>query len=232
LNLDIAKLDSLEEELRGQLVDFTPTAFTAVTPDIIKGLGITVQNDGTLNITEPLGYTQKDPSEHLVYFLNILDHKWGRSSEASFRTIIDFFIADVAVDRNFVVWLEVTINTGALTGRIDYLLSKKKENVLNYDLKTATGPYLIAVEAKHPNTFESALDQMIAELWACANCNPGTPLKVVYGILTTGNKWQFFKLDNNVITKTHTIERSSNNGNGTTIIYNMLRRLMLTVFTD
>ncbi|MBY0513018.1 MAG: hypothetical protein K2P78_03795 [Gemmataceae bacterium] len=77
-----------------------------------------------------------------------------------------------------------------LTGVCDYLLTRSRE------VRFVRGPVLAVVEAKRDD-ITGGLGQCVAEMVAVRlfNETEGTPRPVVYGCVTTGNIWQFVKLE-------------------------------------
>ena len=88
-----------------------------------------------------------------------------------------------------------TLNVDAslgLTGECDFILSKTKPTPI---LKS---PIITLVEAKK-NDIELGLGQCIAQMFASAifNRRSGNDFKTIFGCVTTGEDWQFLKLNGN-----------------------------------
>ncbi|MDQ2747156.1 MAG: hypothetical protein M3T96_07860 [Acidobacteriota bacterium] len=88
--------------------------------------------------------------------------------------------------------LNVDANIG-LTGECDFILSKTKPTPI---LKS---PIVALVEAKK-NDIELGLGQCIAQMFASAifNKRSGNNFQTIFGCVTTGENWQFLKLENAV----------------------------------
>jgi len=90
--------------------------------------------------------------------------------------------------------LNVDANIG-LTGECDFILSKTKPTPV---LKS---PIVALVEAKK-NDIELGLGQCIAQMFASAifNKRSGNNFQTIFGCVTTGENWQFLKLESNTAT--------------------------------
>ena len=86
--------------------------------------------------------------------------------------------------------------TDELSGEPDYLVSYIPDTVIHHLI---TQPMLAIVEAKKEN-FTEGWGQCLAELVACQRLNEDRDL-VVYGIVTTGELWQFGKLEQETFTQ-------------------------------
>jgi hypothetical protein len=90
--------------------------------------------------------------------------------------------------------LNVDVNLG-LTGECDFILSK------TYPTPVLKSPIISLVEAKK-NDIELGLGQCIAQMFAARvfNHKSENNFKAIFGCVTTGENWQFLKLEeNNVI---------------------------------
>ena len=90
-------------------------------------------------------------------------------------------------------FLNVDVSLG-LTGECDFILSKTKPTPI---LKS---PIIALVEAKK-NDIDLGLGQCIAQMFASLifNRKNNNNLETVFGCVTTGETWQFLKLENNVV---------------------------------
>ena len=81
-----------------------------------------------------------------------------------------------------------------LNGICDFIISKSSEQT------TVNAPIVAMVEAKDNNVKEG-LPQCSSEMVAAKifNDKKKNGLKVVYGVVTTGEIWQFLKLENNTL---------------------------------
>lgn len=110
-----------------------------------------------------------------------------KTSEAAKVLLIDFiFAAIVPLHPKLRIWKEALIATDTLTGIADYLIAPKRAY-----LET---PLLCVTEAKRDD-FERGTAQCVAEMVACQWTNrqenhQGT----VFGIVSNGQDWQFYKL--------------------------------------
>lgn len=88
--------------------------------------------------------------------------------------------------------LNVDANLG-LTGECDFILSKTKPTPI---LKS---PIVSLVEAKK-NDIDLGLGQCIAQMFAARifNKQSGNNFQTIFGCVTTGEDWQFLKLENNL----------------------------------
>lgn len=82
-----------------------------------------------------------------------------------------------------------------LTGVCDFIISRANSQFL------LTAPLITIVEAKNDN-IHNGLGQCIAEMYAAQTFNrTHTPeIERVYGIVTIGSSWKFFKLEGNCVT--------------------------------
>jgi len=78
-----------------------------------------------------------------------------------------------------------------LQGRPDYMVSPLEEN--QYEVLTL--PIVVMVEAKQEN-FTLGWGQCLAEMVACQKMNKSLDIKI-FGIVTTGQFWEFGKLEKN-----------------------------------
>jgi len=97
--------------------------------------------------------------------------------------------------QNLNIWTEKYIKADdKLQGRPDYLVSpldRKQYEVLSL-------PIIILVEAKHEN-FTHGWGQCLAQMLACQKLNKSEDI-IIYGIVSTGQTWEFGKLEKNIFT--------------------------------
>jgi hypothetical protein len=81
-----------------------------------------------------------------------------------------------------------------LTGICDFLFSRSSQNLF------VEAPVLSVVEAKN-ESFKQGIAQVGAEMVAAQifNQREGHPLERVFGAVTIGDEWQFFKLEQQVL---------------------------------
>ena len=108
--------------------------------------------------------------------------------ETLIRPILDI----VAEDYLLKIWSHVLYDIdkeNGLTGEPDYLIAPRNK------YGGMTTPSLCVIEAKKEN-FDDGWTQALAEMIASASLTTN----ICYGIVTTGNFWQFAKLKNSVFT--------------------------------
>jgi len=90
------------------------------------------------------------------------------------------------------LWTQTYIKADEnLQGRPDYMVSPLEEN--QYEVLTL--PIVVMVEAKQEN-FTLGWGQCLAEMLACQKMNKSEDIKI-FGIVTTGQFWEFGKLEKN-----------------------------------
>jgi len=84
------------------------------------------------------------------------------------------------------IWKAAPLKSEDLTGTVDYLIAAKRAYL--------AGPLLCVVEAKRDD-FEKGLAQCLVEMKACRwnNTQAGKQIEV-FGIVTNGEGWKFYKL--------------------------------------
>ncbi len=96
---------------------------------------------------------------------------------------------------NLNIWTEKFIKfDDQLQGKPDYLVSPLNKK----QYKVLSSPIIILVEAKQEN-FTLGWGQCLAEMLACQKLNKSDDIKI-YGIVSTGQSWEFGKLEKNVFT--------------------------------
>lgn len=162
-----------------------------------KESGLRVEQD---HIFPPLPETE--PDESLVRWL---DWAYSRRKSGSGETFMrEFFIAPVLhyAIRDF-EYLNLWANDYALnydevfSGYPDYLVTGMRNPRAAEDPEQH--PYLAVAEAKKDN-FEEGWGQCLAELHACRSLNQD-PQAPVWGIVATGESWQFGQLERGVFTR-------------------------------
>ncbi len=110
-----------------------------------------------------------------------------QTTEQAKTLLIDALFAEiVSLYPTLKVWKAATLNTDTLTGVADYLIAPK--------LAYLSTPLLCAVEAKRDD-FQRGQAQCLAEMTACRQNNQAEGHNVdVYGIVSNGQVWQFYKL--------------------------------------
>jgi len=108
-------------------------------------------------------------------------------SESAKALIIDAVLMEAIEKHNTLkIWKEVFIKTDTTKGIIDYLVAPKG--------KVYQIPLLCVVEAKKDD-FEKGMAQCILEMKACQWFNNKESIQIdIYGIVSNGYAWQFYKL--------------------------------------
>jgi len=130
----------------------------------------------------------RPPSDALQTHLRRLEAFDTQTTEQAKTLLIDALFAEtVSQHPNLKVWKAAVLNTDTLTGVADYLIAPR--------LAYLTTPLLCAVEAKRDD-FERGRAQCLAEMVACRDNNrqAGHDLDAVFGIVSNGQVWQFYKL--------------------------------------
>ena len=98
--------------------------------------------------------------------------------------------------KELLLWSHPTINAGDnLSGISDYLIAKRTK----FGTAVVGKPILLTVEAKKEN-FEEGWGQCAAEMVAAQKISAEVPDITIYGIVTTGEIWQFATLQGSVFT--------------------------------
>ncbi len=129
----------------------------------------------------------RPPGETLNEIFRRLESFDLRSSEPAKTLLIDaLFVEIVPLHPNLKVWKEAVLNTDTTTGIADYVIAPKRAYMAT--------PLLCVAEAKRDD-FEKGLIQCLAEMAACRWNNRQRNLDIdVYGIVSNGQGWQFYKL--------------------------------------
>ena len=127
------------------------------------------------------------PSDALKTHLRRLEAFDLQTTEQAKTLLIDALFAEIVPEYSMLkVWKAASITTDTLTGVADYLIAPHKVY-----LET---PLLCVAEAKRDD-FERGRAQCLAEMVACQWNNRQQGLEVeVYGIVSNGQGWQFYKL--------------------------------------
>jgi len=127
------------------------------------------------------------PSDTLKEILRRLESFDLLSSEPAKMLLIDaLFVEIVPLHPSLKVWKEAILNTDTLTGVADYVIAPKRAYMAT--------PLLCVAEAKKDD-FAKGRIQCLAEMAACRwnNQQRGQVIDV-YGIVSNGQAWQFYKL--------------------------------------
>ncbi len=143
---------------------------------------------------------QLEPTAPSEWLLNSLE-RGEQIAFVSEKARSEFIVAPILLAAKEIANNEIQIFSGqtlnidaslGLTGECDFILSKTKPTPI---LKS---PIITLVEAKK-NDIELGLGQCIAQMFASAifNKRSGNDLKTIFGCVTTGENWQFLKLEGN-----------------------------------
>jgi hypothetical protein len=129
----------------------------------------------------------RPPSDTLQEILRRFESFDLQSSESAKTLLIDaLFVEIVPLHPKLKVWKEATLNTDTLTGVADYVIAPKRAYMAM--------PLLCVAEAKKDD-FAKGRIQCLAEMAACRWNNQQRGLDAdVYGIVSNGQTWQFYKL--------------------------------------
>ncbi len=161
-------------------------------PKIEKDFGVKVKS-------RPLSWQIKfiEPSKWLIETLE----RGNANAFVSEKSRSEFLVTPVLLavqevtDNQIQVFsgqtLNVDVNLG-LTGECDFILSKTEPTPILRE------PIMAVVEAKK-NDIELGLGQCIAQMIASKifNSKKGKDFKEIFGCVTTGETWQFLKLEDN-----------------------------------
>lgn len=138
------------------------------------------------------------PSDWLLKSLE----KGGKNAFVSEKARSEFIVTPILLAAQELLNDEIQIFSGqnlnvepslGLTGECDFILSKTKP------IPTLKSPIVSLVEAKK-NDIELGLGQCIAQMFAAKifNRESDEDLQTVFGCVTTGETWQFLKLENSL----------------------------------
>ncbi len=126
---------------------------------------------------------EKAPSAFFTENLRRLDAFDLLRSEGAKTLLVDaFFEEAIQPYVRLKIFKEATLRGTVATGIVDYLVAARR--------LVASPPLLCVVEAKKDN-FEKGLAQCLVELQACSEANENSG--VVFGIVTNGQGWQFYR---------------------------------------
>ena len=129
----------------------------------------------------------RPPESTLQDILSRLEFFDLQSSESAKILLIDALFVEVIPRHKLLkVWKEATLNTDTTTGVADYVIAPKRAYLAT--------PLLCVAEAKKDD-FAKGRVQCLAEMAACRWNNGQRGLEIeVYGIVTNGQVWQFYRL--------------------------------------
>jgi hypothetical protein len=128
------------------------------------------------------------PSDYFKERLRRLEQFDLTATERAKELLIDAFCEEaLQAHERLKIWKGAEIRGEAVAGAVDYLIAR--------NIAYLSRPLLCVVEAKKDD-FEQGLAQCLVEMQACQwnNAQAGKPVDL-YGIVTNGTTWQFYKLD-------------------------------------
>ena len=143
---------------------------------------------GRENVTSwRLNAAPRPPGADLLTHLRRLQVFDLIGSEQAKTLIMDALLTEIVNDYpKLKIWKSEALETDALTGIADYLIAPRRAYLAT--------PLLCTVEAKRDD-FEKGRVQCLAEMSACQWNNIQSGLDIdVYGIVSNGQGWQFYKL--------------------------------------
>jgi hypothetical protein len=129
----------------------------------------------------------RPPSDILIANLERLKVFDLEGSEQAKILLIDVLFAEIVSNHpTLKIWKAEALETDTLTGIADYLMAPHRAYL--------AAPLLCATEAKRDD-FEKGRVQCLAEMYACQWNNRQRKLEIdVYGIVSNGQGWRFYKL--------------------------------------
>lgn len=141
-----------------------------------------------------------EPSPNLIYMLSATNFAMLISEKAKSESIIYPILLDIYVrnNKNFGLFSGANLNVSpqeSLLGECDFILSKEKNGF------SSDSPIFGLVEAKKDDIDDYSMGQCAAQMYGAliANLRAETGIETIYGCVTTGEIWQFMKLENNTI---------------------------------
>jgi hypothetical protein len=144
-----------------------------------------------LNITQlipwSIGFSPVAPSDFFQQHLQRLKRFDLTTSEEAKKLIIDAILAEaIQTSEKLKIWKAAVLESDTLIGEADYLVAENRAYL--------EAPFLCIVEAKKDD-FEQGLAQCLVEMQACQWNDQQLGKGIdVFGIVTNGTTWQFYKL--------------------------------------
>jgi hypothetical protein len=132
-----------------------------------------------------------DPIEPSSFFQQRLERLQCfdlQSYEESKKLLIDAICEEAIQEfQRLKIWKGAVLESDCLTGYADYLVAERKRYL--------EAPIICIIEAKKDD-FEQGLAQCLVEMQACQWINQQINVQAkIYGIVTNGDTWKFYKLD-------------------------------------
>lgn len=110
-----------------------------------------------------------------------------RSSEEAKKLLVDVICQEVIRQfKHLKIWKAAPLSDEETTGYVDYLIAERKAYL--------EAPFMCIVEAKKDD-FEQGLAQCLPQMKACQYNNQKLDRYLdIYGVVTNGDGWQFYKL--------------------------------------
>jgi hypothetical protein len=141
-----------------------------------------------------------EPSSRLVSYLEMREFIGAVSEKSRCELIVMPILGDIAMRFTGKISLHSGITmegdkTKGLTGECDFIFSAMP------DILVMRAPVFAITEAKKQD-FEHGLPQCMAQLLGAQlyNQRKNRPIKTIFGCVTTGNEWQFLKLEEKLFT--------------------------------
>ncbi len=138
------------------------------------------------------------PSEWLLDMIEMANELPLNSEKAKSEFIVSPILLEVWKKNNkqFAIFSGVTLDVNAdLKGECDFILSKTPKS------KEIQAPIFTLIEAKDDN-IRNGWGQCVMQMYAAQKFNEikKRDIPVIYGCITTGEDWQFLKLEKNTVT--------------------------------
>ena len=136
----------------------------------------------------PLITNSVEPSPFFQQRLERLQCFDLQSYEESKKLLIDAICEEAIQEfEHLKIWKGAVLESDRLTGYADYLVAERKRYL--------EAPVLCIIEAKKDD-FEQGLAQCLVEMQACQYIDQQVNIEAtIYGIVTNGDTWKFYKLD-------------------------------------
>jgi hypothetical protein len=137
-----------------------------------------------------LDFPLKEPGDFFEEKLNRLDaFDRGRSERAKLLIADAFFEEAVQSYKNKIrIFKDVKIYGESISGTIDYVVSER--------CLVSMVPYYLCVAKAERDDFDKGLAQCLVQMQTMAELNAKENKNIdIYGIVTNGRQWQFYKKD-------------------------------------
>lgn len=134
----------------------------------------------TINTLEPSSFFQQRLERLQCFDL--------QSYEESKKLLIDAICEEAIQEfQHLKIWKGAVLESDLVTGYADYLVAERKRYL--------EAPVLCIIEAKKDD-FQQGLAQCLVEMQACQRLAQQINVQAtIYGIVTNGDTWKFYKLD-------------------------------------